>query len=110
MNLISITGSATASRGYTYDEADEMLNLFDTVLEGRANSKTLDRILEITSASVAITASARRSMKTVRLDADKVRDGLAGVSDSYWRRYRAKHPRPDEPKRQPLKATMRGRS
>jgi len=108
MNMISITGSATASRGYTYDDATEMLDLFDAVLEGRATSKTLHRMLAITSAAMPITASARRSMKPVRLDADKTRAGLASVSDKFWKAYRAKHPQPEQ-KRQTVASTMRRR-
>jgi len=64
--LISFT--ATASRGYTYDEAEEMLSLFSDVLAGRAGPKTLGRMLEITSAAVPITASMRKTMRRVRAD------------------------------------------
>lgn len=110
MNLISITCSASPSRGYSYDEADEMIDLFDAVLDGRATEKTASRMLEIVGNAQPITASARRSMKVVRLPGDKAHKGLAEVTDSYWSRYRAEHPQPVEPKRQSRISTMRGRA
>jgi len=107
--LIAVTASATPSRGYSYDEANEMLDLFGAVLDGRATEKTALRMLEIVGNAQPISASARKSMKVVRVDADKVRDGLAGVTDSFWKRYRAKHPQPAQ-KRRPVISTLRGRS
>lgn len=62
MNLISITGSATASRGYSYEDASEMIDLFDAILEGRATEKTASRMLEIVGNAQPITASARKAM------------------------------------------------
>lgn len=109
MNLISITCSASPSRGYTYEDAEAMLDLFDTVLDGRATEKTLDSMLAITSAAVPVTASARKGMKAVRLPGDRSRPDLAEVTNRFWKAYAAKHPQPVEPNRQPLKATMRQR-
>jgi len=110
MNLIAITASASPARGYSYSDAEAMLALFGDVLDGRATEKTLDRMLGIVGNAQPITASARRSMKAVRLPGDKARKGLAEVTDSYWARYRAEHPHPVEANRQPRVNTMRGRA
>jgi hypothetical protein len=106
MNLISITCSTSPAKGYSYDEADEMLDLFGTVLTGRATAKTIQRMLAITGAAQPITASMRKAMRPVRLSADQTRPGLAGVSDKFWKAYKAKHPQ-REPNRQPIISTMR---
>lgn len=107
--LISFTASASPSRGYSYADAEEMLALFGDVLNGRATTKTVNRMLAITSAAVPVTASMHKGMKAVRLPGDKARKGLAEVTDSYWARYRAEHPQPVEPNRQPRISTMRQR-
>lgn len=108
-NLIAITASASPARGYSYSDAETMLALFDDVLDGRATPETLDRMLGIVTSAQPVTASMRKGMKAVRLNADKTRPGLAGVTDSFWKRYRAKHPQPVEPNRQSLISTMRQR-
>lgn len=105
--LIAITASATPARGYSYSDAETVLSLFGDVLHGRATPETLDRMVGIVGNAQPITASARRSMQAVRLPGDKARKGLAGVSDSYWKRYRAEHPKPAAPNRQPRISTMR---
>lgn len=106
MTLISITGSATASRGYTYEDANEMIDMFDAVLAGRATARTLDRMLEITGAAVPVTASMRKAMQPVRLPGDRSRPGLAEVTDRFWRAYAKEHPAPEQ-KRRPLISTLR---
>lgn len=97
--LIAITASATPAKGYSYDEANEMLDLFADVLDGGATEKTASRMMEIVEAAVPITASSRKTMKAVRLDADKARPNLASVTDSFWKRYQAKHPQPEQERR-----------
>lgn len=87
-----------------------MLALFGDVLDGRATGKTASRMLEIVGNAQPITASMRKGMKAVRLARDKARPDLVEVTNRFWSAYAAKHPQPVEPKRQPLKATMRGRS
>lgn len=104
--MFAITASATPARGYSYNEAEEMLALFGTVLAGQATENTASRMLEIVGNAQPITASMRKAMRPVRLNADKPRAGLAGVSDKFWKAYRAKHPQ-REPERQPVISTMR---
>jgi len=106
--MIAFTASASPSRGYSHAEADEMIGLFDAVLDGRATSKTVTRMLEIVDGAAPITASMRKAMRPVRLASDKARPDLAEITDKFWRDYRAKHPKPQQ-KHQPLIDTMRRR-
>lgn len=72
--MIAITCSDTPSKGYSYAEATEVLDLFDTVLDGRATTETVDRMLEIVGNAQPITAT----MRPVRAD---------DTANEFWREH-----------------------
>ena len=109
MALISITGRSTGQQYGREAKAYErsLDGLFAIMNRGKPTSEEararlaeeVDAVLEAAGDLLPITASARRSMKAVRLPNDRSRPDLAEVTDSFWKRYRAKHPQPEKPRR-----------
>jgi hypothetical protein len=87
--LVSFTASASPTRGHTETDVEEMMALFDGVLEHGATEKTASRMVEILTSGKLITASMRATM--VKLDTPG--EGVAKVADAYWHRERAKRPK-----------------
>jgi hypothetical protein len=98
MTLIAITANASPTRGHTVAEVDEMMDLFDSVLEGETTPRTVARMMEILESGKPITATMRAQMKAVRLDGSTAHNDLTKVTADFWRRYRAEHPKPKQAK------------
>lgn len=89
--IIAITASASPRHGHSETEVEELMRLFDGVLETGATQHTVTRMMQILEAAQPISATMRARM--VRLDGGEDRQTLARVVRSYWSAQRAKRPK-----------------
>jgi hypothetical protein len=76
--------TANARRGFTYDSANELLDLSDKVSEGKGSQATLARMFELLAGAKPVTTAMLRTAQPVSQAART----LADVTDAYWRRQR----------------------